>query len=123
MASAPGAAAEAAKEQWQIRRLELVSLLKHAEPAVYLSEHLPRMDELKKARTRPLGKFEAQALQSLQEGEDLVAEASTNRIVLMGSLRASKQCLKCHEQQLGTLLGAFSYELQRQPAVKRQGSP
>ncbi|MEE3284695.1 MAG: hypothetical protein VX311_08950, partial [Planctomycetota bacterium] len=31
---------------WQLERIELVSLLKTAKPTVYLSENLPRMDEL-----------------------------------------------------------------------------
>lgn len=33
------------------------------------------------------------------------------------SLRASKQCLQCHKVQRGELLGAFTYELQRDPAI------
>jgi len=32
--------------RWQLTRLELVSLLKHQPPAAYISEHLPRMQEL-----------------------------------------------------------------------------
>ena len=59
---------------------------------------------------------EARALQSLREGEDLVAEATTHRIEMMGSLRATKQCLDCHHAHRGDLLGAFSYELQRDQA-------
>jgi hypothetical protein len=101
------------EDRWAVRRLELVSLLKHEQPAVYVSDHLPRMDDLKKAQTRPLSEFERKALKSIREGEDLVAEATQNRIHLMGSLRASKQCLECHHAQRGDLLGAFSYELQR----------
>src|SRR5262249_1192568 len=31
-------------EQWQLRRLELVSLLVNEKAAVYVSEHLPRME-------------------------------------------------------------------------------
>jgi hypothetical protein len=103
-------------ERWALRRLELVSLLKHDRPAVYVSDHLPRMDDLKKSRTRPLSEFEARALQAVRTGEDLVAEASTHRITMMGSLRATKQCLDCHHAHRGHLLGAFSYELQRDPA-------
>ncbi|MGC3971278.1 MAG: hypothetical protein QM775_29230 [Pirellulales bacterium] len=49
--------AQADKQQsretmWKIGRLELVSLLKHETPRVYLSEHLPKMDELSSAKTR-----------------------------------------------------------------------
>src|SRR5207244_3987227 len=41
-------------EPWQLIRLELISLLRHPEPVAYISDRLPRMDELKKAPTRPL---------------------------------------------------------------------
>jgi hypothetical protein len=30
---------------------------------------------------------------------------------MLGSLRAAKQCLDCHNVQRGELLGAFSYRL------------
>ena len=45
----------------------------------------------------------------------VVVEATTNRIRMLGSLRASKQCLECHRGHYGALLGAFSYELLRDP--------
>jgi len=106
------------KERWVLQRLELVSLLKHDTPQVYLSDALPRMDDLKTAKTRDLNAFEDSALKAMARGEDLVAEASTNRIQMMGSLRAGKDCLKCHEAaQRGDLLGTFSYELRRDPAL------
>jgi hypothetical protein len=79
-----------------VRRLELVSLLKHERPAAYVSDHLPRMGDLRtKAQTRPLSEFEDKALAAVRDGEDLVAEATANRIHLLGSLRATKQCLDC----------------------------
>jgi hypothetical protein len=105
-------------ERWQIGRLELVSLLKHEKPAVYVSEHLPRMEELKDAKTRPLSDFEKSALEKLIDGEEIVSEAGANDIRLVGALRASKQCLKCHQATHGELLGAFSYDLFRDPPVK-----
>src|SRR5262249_55358553 len=52
-----------AEEHWEVRRLELVGLLLHEEPVVYVSENLPRMDELRGAPTRPLDPFEAAALE------------------------------------------------------------
>jgi hypothetical protein len=107
-----------AADRWALSRLELVSLLKHSSPAVYLSDHLPRMDDLKKSETRPPSEFEAKALESIRNGEDLVAEATTNRILLMGTMRATRQCLDCHRVHRGDLLGAFSYELRRDPAGK-----
>jgi hypothetical protein len=105
-------------ERWAIRRLELVSLLKHKEPAVYVAQELPRMQDLKKADTRPLTEFEEGALKALRGGEEMVAEASTNRIRMVGAIRATKQCLDCHSVQRGEMLGAFSYDLQRDPPLE-----
>jgi hypothetical protein len=108
---------DAGKERWQLKRLELVSLLKHEQPAVYVSEHLPRMDQLAKAKVRTLNSFEEKALKALQDGEDLKTEATTNVIRMVGDMRATKQCLECHAGERGQLLGAFSYELQRDPPL------
>jgi hypothetical protein len=114
----PVRAEEKDKEHWTVRRLELVSLLKEEKPAVYVSDHLPSMNDLKDVERRPLGTFEEDALPKPRKGENLVAGATTNRIVLLGAVRAAKQCLKCHEVERGDLLGAFSYELQRDPPAK-----
>jgi hypothetical protein len=101
-------------EQWAVLRLELVSLLKHDTPVVYVTSALPRMTDAKDAPTRPLIPFEDKALKALKEGDDIATESSGDRIRMMGSLRAGKQCLECHEVKHGDLLGAFSWELQRQ---------
>jgi hypothetical protein len=103
--------------RWRIARLELVSLLKFDEPAVYISDHLPQMKELENAPTRPLTAFERLGLQQLQAGEDLFTNADTNEILMVGSLRAAKQCLSCHAGRRGELLGAFSYRLRRDPPL------
>lgn len=108
---------DAGKERWQLKRLELVSLLKHEQPGVYVSEHLPRMDQLAKAKVRTLNSFEEKALKALQGGEDLKTEATTNAIRMVGAMRATKLCLDCHGGERGQLLGAFSYEMQRDPPL------
>jgi len=105
------------KELWAMHRLELVSLLKHEKPAVYVSRSLPRMEELHKVKTRSLSRFEQTALEQLRDGEDVVMKASLNRIEMIGSLRATKQCQQCHDVKSGALLGAFSYELLRDPQL------
>jgi hypothetical protein len=110
---APASSAE--NERWLIARLELVSLLKYDRPAVYISANLPRMEDARKARTRPLTAFEAEALGQLDKGEDLATEATANRIRILGAVRALGQCLDCHQVERGALLGAFSYDLRRDP--------
>ena len=105
---------------WLIRRLELVSLLVHKTPRVYVSKHLPRMDELSGTETRPLTAHERRGLQQLRSGEDLAVEAAPNAVRMVGSLRATKRCLECHSVQRGELLGAFTYLLQRNPPIRVQ---
>ncbi len=119
----PGVKVPPDPKSWKIARLALVSLLKQSEPRVYESEHLPRMDELKGAQTRPLNKFEKESLARLRDGDELPTASTTNRIELLGSLRASKHCVQCHEVPYGTLLGAFSYELRRDPPLKLEQQP
>ena len=92
-------------------RLELVSLLRHAEPLVYVSTALPLMDELEEVPTRPLDAFEQGALQKLRFDQDTVTDIKKDRIRMLGAVRAGNYCLQCHEGQRGELLGAFSYEL------------
>jgi hypothetical protein len=105
-------------EEWTLRRLELVSLLKHEKPAVYVSATLPKMDDLANAETREPSTFEAASLKSLRSGESLVARATANHLEMVGALRAARQCQACHQVQRGELLGAFSYELHRTPELK-----
>ncbi|WP_428305883.1 hypothetical protein [Lacipirellula sp.] len=101
------------RPKWLLDRIELISLLKFNEPRVYVLDHLPRMDQLSSDTipTRPLNEFEASALQKLQTDEDLVVAENGNQVQMLGSLRAAKQCLDCHNVQRGELLGAFSYQL------------
>jgi hypothetical protein len=97
---------------WQITRLELVSLLKFNAPAVYLSDNLPRMDELNNAPTRPLDPFEIKALETVRDGQEMVEDWSqAHRLRLFGAIRAMKACLSCHHGEVSDLLGAFTYEL------------
>lgn len=97
---------------WRLSRLELVSLLKHRPSAVYVSDHLPAMDELRDAPTRALTSFESEAITRLANGEDLVAEVSRDgELAMVGSIRAIADCRDCHRVPVGGLLGAFSYRL------------
>ncbi|MBT6156934.1 MAG: hypothetical protein HOL01_18910 [Planctomycetaceae bacterium] len=118
-------------DDWRVVRLELVSLLKHDTPVVYVSKNLPRMDKLADAPTRPLDEMELTALPQLRRERDVVIEHETNVIQMLGSIRASKTCLKCHSVKRGALLGAFTYELRRlkpipqplRPKTKSDGPP
>jgi hypothetical protein len=103
--------------EWRIVRIDLVSLLRHDEPVAYVTENLPKMEDLRAldAPTRPLDDFERAALSQLRAEKDLVTDdaqdASPDRVRMLGSLRAASSCLRCHSVPRGELLGAFSYEL------------
>jgi hypothetical protein len=71
------------------------------------------MDELRNAPTRSLDSFESESLRALQAGEDLKVQHEKDAIRMLGSIRAAKQCLQCHEVERGDLLGAFSYKLRQ----------
>jgi hypothetical protein len=96
---------------WRIDALDLISMLKHKEPVAYVSKHLPRMDELRDAPTRPLDEFERERLPKLQAGEELSAGQGPRRIRMLGAIRAQDVCLNCHTANKDDLLGAFSYDL------------
>lgn len=104
----------ASGDRWEIGALDLISLLKHEEPVAYVSDNLPRMKKLRTAPIRPLDDLEKKMLVELERGEDLQLLISKDRIRMLGSIRAGKQCVRCHNVERGDLLGAFAYKLRRQ---------
>lgn len=98
-------------DKWAVARLELVGLLRHDEPVVYVSSKLPRMDELKDSPTRPLDAFESESLAKLRGGADLYVGLGSESSRFVGAVRSTKQCVECHGGERGALLGAFSYRL------------
>jgi hypothetical protein len=95
---------------WQLTRLELVSLLRHNEPRVYVAETIPLMNELEDIPHRALNEFEAKALPQLETERDTVIKETLAGAVMLGAVRAGNDCLQCHNGPRGKLLGAFSYE-------------
>lgn len=105
-------------DRWATTRVDLIGLLKHDKPAVYVSELLPRMDKLKDAPTREVDAFEAEGLRAVRRGDDLFARGDDKDARMVGAIRSVKQCTECHGGQRGDLLGAFSYRLTKLEAVK-----
>jgi hypothetical protein len=95
---------------WQLTRLELVSLLRHDEPRVYVAETIPLMNELAAVPHRALNEFEATALPQIETERDTVIEETPDGARMLGAVRAGNDCLQCHNGPRGKLLGAFSYE-------------
>ena len=96
---------------WETVRLELLSLLRHNPPRVYVAGELPQMDELEGVPHRPLSEFESEALTKLWFEQNVVIREAEGSIEMLGALRADSNCLQCHSGNRGRLLGAFSYEL------------
>jgi hypothetical protein len=96
-------------QRWVVQRLELVGLLSHDRPVVYVTEHLPDLEELGDAAVRELDEFEQDALRQLRTERDIVTADHGSSIRMLGAVRASQSCLECHQVQRGELLGAFSY--------------
>lgn len=99
--------------RWKIQRLELLGLLLAEEPRVYVTDDLPRMEQIRAASTRALDEFETAGLANIQRGEELFICEGPAGIRMLGALRSAKQCLKCHGGERGDLLGAFSYFLEK----------
>jgi hypothetical protein len=107
----PGRCCSEPAPKWQVSRLELVSLLRHEEPRVYVAETIQAMDQLADVPHRPLTDFEKTAMPQLTTQKDVVFRDHPNHVLMLGAVRAGKTCLECHEGKRGKLLGAFSYEI------------
>jgi hypothetical protein len=102
--------------RWRVEHIQLIGILSHAEPVVYLTDKLPSMEQVRLGKTRSLDLFEEAGLPALREGEDLFVAAKGETMRMLGALRAMKLCQQCHDAEPGDLLGAFSYTLRLGPS-------
>jgi hypothetical protein len=109
--------------RWRIHHVQLVGILSHEVPVVYLTDKLPSMEQVRQGKTRALDYFEEAALPSLRDGEDLYVVSKNDTLRMLGALRATKVCQKCHDAQIGDLLGAFSYTLRPASQEKKEAEP
>jgi hypothetical protein len=110
------------KEEWKVRKVLLVGLVKHKAPVVYLTEKMPDMKDIKEVPTRVLDAFEKTALEAIRGGDNLKAEKKGKDLRVLGPIYAGQRCTTCHETK-GQLLGAFSYQLERVPVEAEKKSP
>lgn len=103
---------------WTMTKMALLSIHRFDEPVAYVSQYAPNMTRLTTAPTQPLNEFEASAVELLRSEQDVVIEQNDHLTRIVGSLRASSDCLTCHSAQRGELLGAFSYELRPSAATR-----
>ncbi len=111
------------KEDLRVDHIHLVGILQHERPVVYMTDKMPSMEQVKHGKARPLDTFEETALHALQNGEDLYIVRKDDTLRMLGALRATTTCQKCHDAQVGDLLGAFSYTLRPEPKVPEEEKP
>ncbi|MBN9520448.1 hypothetical protein J0H58_18285 [bacterium] len=96
---------------WVVKDVQLVGLVKHTEPVVYLTGGTAAAREKTETKTRRPDAFEAKALEVIRGGGELVqAEKRGGMLRAVSGIYAGQQCLKCHERP-GEMLGAFTYRL------------
>jgi len=96
---------------WKADRIDLISLLMHDKPVAYISESLPRMEDIGNLKTRELDEFETAGLAHVRKTEELFIRGNDKSLRVIGALRSVNECQKCHGGSVGDLLGAFSYTL------------
>jgi hypothetical protein len=104
--------------RWSVQHIQLVGILSHENPVVYLTDKLPSMEQVRQGKTRPLDYFEEAGLPVLRDGEDLFLASKGETLRMLGALRATKTCQQCHDAEIGDLLGAFSYAFRRAPGAR-----
>lgn len=113
--------------RWTSARMQLVSLIMNEVPVAYSSsgsdierrgiDQIPAANLdmgrsiYSKEQLRSLDSFEREALTRLQAGESVVVESAPGEIRMLGAIRAKRDCLNCHRNTQGDLLGAFTYRL------------
>jgi hypothetical protein len=116
---------------WVVRNQDLMSVDGADGPAVYildphkLHELMREKKQVKgdDAKKRKPTEFETAALKKLRNGDDVVLQSSAKEMNVLGAVRARNDCLTCHQVEVGSLLGAFTYTLdlqsQETPAADR----
>jgi hypothetical protein len=101
----------AANKVWVVKDVQLIGLVKHADPVVYLGGSAEMIKGKTEVKTRRPDPFEAKSLEVIRGGGDLVqAEKQGGTLQAVSGIYAGRQCAKCHERP-GEMLGAFSYRL------------
>lgn len=103
---------------YELTNLQLVTIDRFDEPRAFVLDDLPRMDKIRGdiVPTRLLDDFEIRGIAALQSGEELAIEARSPELSMVGAIRATKQCLQCHDAARGELLGAFTYHFLAAPS-------
>ena len=69
-----------APKRWDVKRIDLVSLLLNEEPVVYVSNDLPRMADVGKLATRELDTFEKDGLTAIRKGDPAALDLAADQL-------------------------------------------
>ncbi|TWT80942.1 hypothetical protein CA13_23890 [Planctomycetes bacterium CA13] len=93
--------------QWDLDEIQLVSI-ENAQVYV-LEERVSNTPlQVETTLTRDYDAFENQAIQRMEDGDDVVVENHDGKVRMLGALRCEKACARCHKEP-NRLLGAFTY--------------
>lgn len=98
--------------RYRLKSLELIGIAKHATPVAFvIGSHT---DRSRVEHTRPLSRFEQQALARLRSANEVVGATTSSGRDVVGAIRATGECTSCHAtSKAEDLLGALSYRLER----------
>ena len=102
-------AVEVDGEQYRIWR-RLIGTSEHDQARLYNSMPLgPMSHPVKDMDSAEIDQTDAAALERLPDGVEVLIASDRSRV--LGAVRARSECVRCHEVEEGTLLGALRYDL------------
>ena len=104
--------------EYELKKLELIGIARHSSPVAFIGlSHT----SAGRPQTRSLNAFEQKALGEFSESLSVVGQTDkSGNGTVVAAVRAGAECLSCHpEYKVGSVLGAFSYQLTTVPPEKR----
>lgn len=100
--------------EYELKKLELIGIAKHSSPVAFISlSHT----SAGRPQTRSLNAFEQKALGEFSGSLSVVGQTDkSGNGTIVAAVRAGAECLSCHQDyKVGSVLGAFSYQLTAVP--------
>ena len=104
--------------EYELKKLELIGIARHSSPVAFIGlSHT----SAGRPQTRSLNAFEQKALGEFSESLSVVGQTDKfGNGTVVAAVRAGAECLSCHQEyKVGSVLGAFSYQLTTVPPEKR----
>lgn len=109
--------------RYSVGNVQLISLNGGGAPFAYVTGIDVDKERIRHAAHEPIGDAEANALKMVKDGMTVVLTGNAGHREMIGAIRATAECARCHAVAEGTLLGAFRYPLRPEPVLTRQGKP